>query len=316
LIAQQPEIDQTAGSMTLVTIVFVNFNSEELISNSVSSLTKYGVSKVSEMIVVGNSSLSPSIFPSEDTPEFKLISPSSNLGFGKANNLAAKQSDSEYLCFLNPDTLVKQDFFTPIIDFIMAHPNTGACAPSLEYEDGSYQSSAGDTMGLWYEFLEATMLINLSRKKLRKRINAAESSGAPLNVGWVSGACMIIKRDVFESVGGFTEDYFLNYEDIDLCKKLTDAGYRNYIFPALKCTHLDHKSFDSNYELLVYSRYESRLIYASIHYGAITKITSRLLHIIGLLLRIALVNFQFHGKEKKGRRIGYLRSLRLYLGLN
>lgn len=300
--------------MKLLTISFVNFNSEELILNSLSSVRQLKISNESEMIVVENSSLSTSKISFKNSSDFRLLSPHSNLGFAKANNLAAKQSDSEFLCFLNPDTLVKEDFFTPIINFINCHPQAGACAPALEYEDGSYQSSAGDTMGLWYEFLEATMLINLSRKSLRRRIQSAEASGAPLKVGWVSGACMIIRRDVFESVGGFTEDYFLNYEDIDLCKKLEDAGYQNYIFPGSKCIHLDHKSFESNYELLVYSRYESRLIYASLHYGAITRFTARLLHISGLLLRIVLVNFQFHGKEKMGRRRGYLRSLKLYLG--
>lgn len=302
--------------MKLVTIIFVNFNSKELISNSVSSLKEYGISKVSEMIVVENSSPSTSKISFKDSAEFRLLTPRYNLGFAKANNLAAKQSDSEYLCFLNPDTLVKEDFFTPIINFMNSHPKAGACAPALEYDDGSYQSSAGDTMGLWYEFLEATMLINLSRKSLCRRIQTAEASGAPLEVGWVSGACMIIRRDVFESVDGFTEAYFLNYEDIDMCKKLEEAGYQNYIFPGLKCTHLDHKSFESNFELLVYTRYESRLIYSSLHYSAVKRLLARLIHLGGLLLRIVLVNFQYHGKERSGRRTGYLRSLKLYLGLN
>lgn len=302
--------------MKLLTISFVNYRTDLLICKAVSSMKQFKVFGVLEIIVVDNSAFASDKYPEVASSEIYLLTPSSNLGFAKANNLAAKQSESEYLCFLNPDTLVKQDFFTPIIDFINSHPEAGACAPALEYEDGSYQSSAGDTMGLWYEFLEATMLINFSRKRLRKRINASETSGTPLNVGWVSGACMIIKRDVFESVGGFTEDYFLNYEDIDLCKKLSDAGYRNYIFPQLSCIHLDHRSFESNYELLVYSRYESRLVYSSLHYGAIARFTSRLIHISGLLLRIVLVNFRFQGREKKGRRTGYFRSLKLYIGFN
>lgn len=302
-------------SMKLLTISFVNYRSDLLIRDSVASLRQFEVFGDLEIIIIENSAFASGKYSEVVTSAVSFLTPSANLGFAKANNLAAKQSESEYLCFLNPDTLVKQDFFTPIIDFINLHPDAGACAPALEYEDGSYQSSAGDTMGLWYEFLEATMLINISRKRMHKRIKAAEASGGPLTVGWVSAACMLIKREVFESVGGFTEKYFLNYEDIDLCKKLTDAGYKNYIFPPLKCVHLDHKSFDSNYELLVYSRYESRLVYASLHYGIAAKITARLLHIGGLLLRIMLVNLQFHGNEKIGRRKGYFKSLKLYLGL-
>jgi len=246
-----------------INTIYVSYNSQVLLSESLSSFHSFIDCSNLKFFIVNNdfSSSFPNGLLCKDL-NIKFLTPSSNLGFAKANNLAAGQSDSEYLCFLNPDTLVKQDFFTPIIDFINSHPEAGACAPALEYDDGSYQSSAGNTMGFWYDFLEATMLISFSRKRQRNCIEALAESGTPLKVGWVSGACMIIKKNVFDSIGGFTENYFLNYEDIDLCKKLEDAGYQNYIFPGLKCTHLDHKSFESNFELLVYTRYESRLIYS------------------------------------------------------
>jgi GT2 family glycosyltransferase len=293
----------------------VNFKTDKLTWNSIKSTKLYDNRSDFKIVIVDNSHSLSNVDFATTFSNLKILTPEANLGFAKANNLAARQADSEYLCFLNPDTIVNEDFLTPIIEFISSNPDAGACAPMLVYEDGSYQSSAGDSMGLWYEFLEATMLIGLFRKQLRKRIESSLDASKPLDVGWVSGACMFIKQSVFESVGGFTEEYFLNYEDIDLCKKLESAGYRNYIFPGLKCTHLDHKSFDSNYELLVYSRYQSRLIYARLHYDIFTRWLVRSLHLAGLIVRLFLVNIQFHGSEKKSRRSGYWKSFLLYMGL-
>jgi GT2 family glycosyltransferase len=239
-----------------------------------------------------------------------------NLGFAKANNLGAKQSNAEYLCFLNPDTIITEDFITPIIKFISQNNNVGACAPMLVYENGEYQSSTGIKMGILYEFLEAFYLINIIRKINQNKYLKLINSNQPVQVNWVSGACFIIKKSVFDESGGFTEDYFLNYEDIDLCNKLEKAGYNNYYFPYIKCIHLDHKSFDRNFELLVYSRYQSRLVYAKLHYNYITRFLVRLIHIFGILIRITVIVFFYSGDELKSRYKGYFKSLKLYFGIN
>lgn len=298
-----------------IDIIIVNYNVQDQVIKCVDSIKRKTTSFF--ISIIDNNSANcdaESLFL--NYPEVKFQQFSANLGFAKANNIGAKLTDSEYLCFLNPDTIVTEDFFTPIVDFIDQNSNAGVCAPMLLYEDGSYQSSTGFKMGLWYDFLEASYLIGFVRRLNRLKYLKHEKSLLSVEVGWVSGACMIVKRSVFEYVGGFTEDYFLNYEDIDLCRKIEDAGFINYYFPSYKCIHLDHKSFDKNYELLVISRYESRLKYSELHYNLLQRMLSRFVHILGIIIRLFAVNIFYSGNERKSRLSGYFKAFILYSNPN
>ena len=101
--------------------------------------------------------------------------------------------------------------------------------------DFSYQCSTGFPMGIFYEFLEAGFLISLVRKAAY--ILSYKNLSHPVKTGWVSAACMLIKKDFFNRIGKFDESYFMNYEDIDLCKRASDKGYEIYYFPNLRCIH-------------------------------------------------------------------------------
>ena len=294
-------------------LIIVNFNSSNYLNNCINSLKKTLKNIKYKILIIDNHSNGSDVKNiTKQYSDLDLRELPENLGFGKANNLGVKLANAEYIALLNPDTIVIEDFISPLIEFIEKNENAGACAPMLLYEDMSYQSSTGPTMGIWFEFLEAFYLINTYRKIAKRKY--LKNNSEPIEVGWVSGACMIVKRSVFESVGGFTEDYFLNYEDIDLCRKIEDAGYKNFYFPFLECIHLDHKSFDKNYELLVLSRYQSKIIYASIHYSAFTRVLSIIINIIGLVLRILSVNFLYRGNERTSRFSGYYKALQLYFG--
>jgi GT2 family glycosyltransferase len=297
-----------------LTIIIISFNSYNEIINNLEYLESLHFHIPFKVLIIENGNFNKWEVCRNKNEFINVLDAKTNIGFAKANNLAVSHSSSDYLLFLNPDTLVTENFITPIISFIENSKVIGACAPMLNYEDGRYQSSTGFKMGFIFEFMEAFMCMNVYRMFKSFKFKNKAKNIEPVKVGWISGACMIIKKSVFESVDGFTEDYFLNYEDIDLCKKLEDRGYSNYYFPFLKCIHLDHKSFDNNYELLVYSRYQSRLIYAISHYGLLKKHTIKLIHILGLVLRLCLVNFFFAGIERKGRMNGYLKSLKLYIG--
>lgn len=295
-------------------VIAINFNVSDKLKHCIDSIQKNSINSEFQIIIIDNNSRDKDVLGLFDLfPDVVFRQLDANLGFAKANNIGVKYSNSEFLCFLNPDTLLVEDFISPLIKYIESNSNIGACAPMLVYEDNSYQSSTGLKMGFIHEFLESSMFIELYRKYIKKKYTKSTVSGVPIKVGWVSGACMIIKRSVFQEIGGFTEDYFLNYEDIDLCRKLEDQGYSNYYFPQYKCIHLDHKSFESNYELLIYTRYQSRLIYAKRYYSAILSIIVRIMHIFGLLFRILLVFFFYKGKELKSRKSGYFKAFKLYL---
>lgn len=294
-----------------ISIITLNYNSDIYLEKYLDSI--YIFKDRVRLILVNIEKKTEWEYPIKpENLELKILD-SENIGFAKANNLAARTADSKYLLFLNPDTVIIDDFLYPIISFIDEHPDCGACAPSLLYENLTYQSSTGFKVGIFYEFLEAFMLISISRNLFKIIHRKQFKKGIPIRVSWVSAACMLVKREVFAEAGGFSEEYFLNYEDIDLCRKIEDIGYKNYYFPGVKCIHLDHGSFKSNYELLVLSRYRSRLIYARKYYSFLTRILVRCMHIPGIVLRLLLCNIIYNGSERKQRLTGYIKSLKMFL---
>jgi len=303
-------------SITEIDFVIVVFNSLEYLDSLLMSIGE-NCSNFDYQIIIVNNGINDLEFDFQKyAMNINILNPSENLGFGRANNLATKNGNSEILCFLNPDILIKEDIFTPIIDTIIRNQNVGACAPCLCFENGDVQYSYGFSMGFIYEVLEAFGLIKIWRKIYELKVNRYNcDKSSKVSVGWVSGACFMVRRSVFESVGGFSKEFFLNYEDIDLCYKLEMAGYKNFLFPAQVCIHYDHSSFANDYAKLVFTRYESRLIFSKLNYGLFMRIIIRCLHILGIMLRLLIIIFSKDSSEKEGRFKGYMKSLYLYIGL-
>ena len=177
----------------------------------------------------------------------------------------------------------------------------------------SFQNSTGRKLGYIYEAAEALMLINYYRKILNLLNRHKFKIQNSFQVYWMSGACLFIKKDVFIKAKGFNAEYFLNYEDIDLCNKINLMGYKNYYFPYLKCVHLDQTSQKRDFERFTLSRYESRLIYSRNNYSDFKAFLIRIIHILGLFLRLIFVKFVYKEDEKLQRFRGYKKSLKLYL---
>lgn len=299
--------------MSSISTIYVNFLSKDNLLNSIESFKDCIDLAPYEFIIVNNSYEKFEFSEINQNYRINVINSQKNIGFGAANNLAVTNSDSEFILFLNPDTLFVEDFADHILQFIHRNPKAGACAPMLVYEDGKYQDSTGFRFGFLYELIEALMIIRINRWFRKRAFLKKSILNTPFKVGWVSAACLLIRRSAFEKLKGFDEDFFLNYEDLDLCRRLEDAGYENYYFPQFKCVHLDHRSFGKDYEMLVFSRYKSRVIFAEKHYNFLQRQVIRVIHILTILLRIISGYMIFRGEERKSRLKGYYRALQLYL---
>ncbi len=301
--------------MTL-SIVIVHYNTPVELIKCLRSVTQYLGDINFEVIVVDNCSVDRTI------ENFKIEFPwvgfyfmKENLGYAKANNFAVNKSTGDFILLLNPDTELIEDCISPMLKFLEDNPAAGACGPMLVYKDGRFQNSCGGRMGIFYEIAEALMFINLYRRIWRMNKINLKNNLHPVKVGWLSGACILVNRKLYEEVGGFSNKYFLNYEDIDLCARIEEKFFLNYYFPNLRCIHLDQTSQKKNYEGLVFTRYQSRLIYAKFHYNTVLSVFVRLIHIVGILLRLALVNFIYRNSERSERYAGYKRAFKLYTGL-
>lgn len=238
-----------------VSIIYVNYNTQKLLENSLRSVVKY-VSQFSyEVIVVDNASeeFSKSSIK-KILPSVKIIENKTNLGFGGGNNLGSSQAQATYLWLLNTDTLIpKSHNLEKIFEFLDTHPNYAAASPLLVNEKGEYQNSQ-------IAYFPATTRMVLEKptnliarhlpglKRVFSVVNADYLPRENREIDSVAAASFFVRRDVFEDVGGFSKEYFMYYEDTDLCKKIATLGYKIRFIPAAKVVHLLGKSIKSSYE--------------------------------------------------------------------
>ncbi|PIR12913.1 glycosyltransferase [Candidatus Falkowbacteria bacterium CG11_big_fil_rev_8_21_14_0_20_39_10] len=213
-------------------IILVNYNTKELIKDCLNSIFSNCDKGDFEIIVVDNNSSDGSVkaLEIEFGDKIKLINNKTNNGFGLANNQGEKIAQGKYLFFLNSDTIIKENILKPLKDVLGKDNNIGIISPGLVLEDGQAQERVfGDFPGLASVILE----------KFKKPLKAGNELFA---VDWVSGAAMIIRKDIFNKIGGFDEKFFMYFEDVDLCKRVKDLGYKICFYPKISVTHLCGRS--------------------------------------------------------------------------
>jgi N-acetylglucosaminyl-diphospho-decaprenol L-rhamnosyltransferase len=225
--------------MITFSIVLVNYNGSKFLYNCLDSIKRLLVSCTYEVIIVDNCSADDSVKIIRDNfTSFKLICSPNNLGFCKANNLAAKHSQSEYLLFLNTDTILIENTPKILSDYLKQNENVAVVGSRVTFQDGSYQLSCGNLPNLAVEFLDKI------RYRLDNKWHSIFSTfydrqySTVKEVGWVTGACLMMRRDVFEQIGGFDENFFMYFEDKDLCKRVKELGYKVVYYPKTTIIHL------------------------------------------------------------------------------
>jgi N-acetylglucosaminyl-diphospho-decaprenol L-rhamnosyltransferase len=171
-----------------------------------------------------------------------LTAVETNLGFTGGNNIIlrpALQSNDppQYVLLLNADTVVHQNAILQLLDFMDRQPHVGIAGSGLEYPDGSPQVSAFRFPTAWSEFESGINLGPVSRL-LRRWIVALPIPNRACEVDWVSGASMIIRREVFQEIGVLDQGYYTHYEDVDFCYNTRKAGWAVWYVPESRVIHL------------------------------------------------------------------------------
>jgi hypothetical protein len=173
-------------------------------------------------------------------PQVRLIANRDNAGFGRAVNAAARSAGGEFLLILNPDTVVEPGAIAELVMFLRHRLQAGACGPKVIGPDGGFRhdcrrgfptpmNAFGYFTGLDRVFPHSRKLGGYHRRWL--------SPDVEVTTDCLSGSCFLVRRSVFQSVGGFDEDYFLFGEDIDLCWKVRRAGIEIWFVPAARAIH-------------------------------------------------------------------------------
>jgi GT2 family glycosyltransferase len=179
-------------------------------------------------------------------PDVQLIESQENLGFARANNLGASHAEGDFLLLLNPDTEIEKETFSGMVSWLRANSQAGAAGPLLRNTDGSVQISCVQAFPtILNQLLDADLF---HRWFPRSRLWGARVLWDPecrvREVDAISGACFMIRRNVFQAVGGFAEDFFMYSDDLDLSYRVHEAGYSVVCIPGCEVIHHGGKSSD------------------------------------------------------------------------
>ena len=232
-----------------VSVIIVNWNAGAVLEACLSSLPAALGSLTSEIWVVDNASTdgSPAMVRA-GFPEVKLLANTVNSGFAAANNQAASQASGRFFLLLNPDTSAPPGSLEQLLRFAETQPAIGCVGPRLIHADGRYQRSAWFGFpGLGMAIMDALYLWKIPWLPVTRRIELdPQRLAGPVEVDHLLGACLLIRRETWEQVGGLDEAFFLFFEETEWCYRARQAGWKIVYQPAVSVTHLGEHSVNQN----------------------------------------------------------------------
>ena len=236
--------------MVKLSIIILSYNTKDLTIKCLESLIDQYDKQLDEseleIILTDNASTDETIEAIQNSEfriqNFKLIQNKENYGFSKGNNIASKNVKGKYILFLNSDTQVKDKGFLDMINFMDKNSQIGILGGKMTNANGSPQLSAGKFYNLFNLFL---MLFGGERLGLVR-----SSPDKVTKVDWVSGACMMVRADVFKEIKGFDENLFMYMDDVELCFRAKKNGFLTYFYPNLKIIHEERGSSDKTFAII------------------------------------------------------------------
>jgi GT2 family glycosyltransferase len=284
-----------------VSIIIVNYNTHDDLRKCLNSILVHTKEIEYEIIVVDNNSPNRAVenLPSR-YPTIQFHFRKVNDGFGSGCNYGARVSRGKYLLFVNPDVIFKDNVVRRFVQFLDSQSGAVMCTGLFEDESGGLGCSFNKFPNIRWDMEEAFTIgykrhfVNLlSTKEIKK--NEAFEIDHPL------GALMFVRRDAFFVVNGFDERFFLYNEDVDIGYRLRQMGKRIYCLPWVRVFHRLNSSLDGfeGRTLQTFHLCRSKMIYMYKHYDFFQRILTRLIVILGMILRLAYAPFNIRYKSKK-----------------
>jgi GT2 family glycosyltransferase len=254
-----------------LSIIIVNYNVKKLLEACLYSVEKAIQGVDAEVLIVDNASSDDSVAHLRSLfPSYRLIENTSNKGFAKANNQGLSFASGKYVLFLNPDTVVPPDCIRKCIDFLHSHPLAGALGVKMFNGNGKFLPES--KRGFPSPLVSFWKLAGISRIFPRSEFFSKYYMGhldenATHEVDVLSGAFMMVKKEVLDKIGGFDERFFMYAEDIDLSYRIQKAGYKNYYLAETSILHYKGGSTKKN-ATYVRHFYRAMSQFVKKHYGA------------------------------------------------
>jgi len=308
--------EQTAHTKEPVdlSIIIVNWNTCNLLAKCLDSISQAVRASAYEIIVVDNNSTDGSTaMVHTQFPAVRLIENQQNVGFTQANNQALAATCGRYVLLLNSDTEAQPGALDAMVRFMDAHPVSGATGAHLLNPDGSFQASYTDFPTLWREFL---ILSSLGRALLRPSYPSygPEVEKGPQRVDYTEGACLLVRREAVEQVGGLDEGFFMYAEEVDWCYRMKRADWEVWYLPEVRVVHHGGGSSRQRKTRMEAELYRSRIRFFRKHHGAVQAVCLK-----GLIYAFTFVKGIWHRSlrwltgNRHGRTVVGLRELHAML---
>ena len=279
--------------MAEVTAIVVTYNAAPWIERSLESLR----GAEAELIVVDNGSTDGTVeLVRERFPEARLVE-HENRGFGAGNNAGMRLGSGGYFLLLNPDAWLTGDALEQLVAFADAHPEAGVVGPKLLNPDGTLQRSVRGYPTPWRIATEYFFLRKLAPRS--RLLNAFFGAGfdheSVRTAEFLPGACLLVRREAVDSIGGFDEDFFLMSEEVDWCYRFRQAGWDVLFYPGAEVVHVIGASHNP---VLFKEIVRGHLRFLRKHRGLRVAERARRVMLWGLRLRGLL----FHGERGRAYR--------------
>lgn len=280
--ATKPTVQKRGeGQAVDMSIVLVCWNNKAYLDPCLKSLYEGGLKSSFDVVVADNGSTDGSQqMLAEKYPEVKIIQNTGNVGLGKASNQGIEATNGRYVLLLNNDTLVNGPALDMLVEFLDAHPEAGAVAGKLLNPDGSFQSGYAPFSTLLEEFLIATHIGELLWSGYPSHGDSNEIKAT----GWLSSACLLVRRSALDKIGLLDESYFIYGDEADLQYRLNKAGWKVYFLPSSTIIHFGGRSMDRwKRRKMVY---RGKMLFYKKNYGFLSTFLLRVLFFVMSLLKL------------------------------
>lgn len=279
--------------MLKTAVVILNWNGKKYLQLFLPELIKNTQDKNTEIIIADNNSTDDSIeFLNTNYPKLRLIQLDKNYGFTGGYNKALNQIDAQYFVLLNSDIQVTKNWLNPLIELLDSDKSIAACQPKIKsYHQKEYFEYAGAAGGFidkyGYPFCRGRILDVIE-----------EDNGQYddiMDIFWATGACMVIRADLYKNSGGLDDDFFAHMEEIDLCWRLKNLGFRIVYSPESTVYHVGGGTLPNNSPFKLYLNYRNNLflLYKNLPKGKLFPVLFLRMLFDGLSGLIFLLRFSF-----------------------
>ena len=315
----------------ILTIIIVNYNSKKVLFDCLKSIKDSGFNDKYEILVIDNNSTESLKDLENAFPWVIYYYNSSNQGFAAANNIGIKKSTGKYVLLLNPDTVVNKDSFAPMIEYLNTHDDVGIVGCKIFDKSGEIERSTHSFPSLAKEFVHSNEFIKkmlyyesflgLLLKKIfkSKSFESYWDHDSIKEVDHVTGACMMVKKEVIKKVGLLDEAFFLYNEEVEWSYRIKKADYKTIFLPESSIIHLFGFSTKQRVQKqainkLLVERYRGMFYYFQKHYGFTKLILLKIIVLQGFGLRLLLTYIKFlksstESKEKLKTEMNYIRNI-------